>query len=113
MYTQATLKQKESKHVKLENVLYIPDLQINLLSVSKAIDNGYKVICIWKGALLTKEGKIELRAHSRGEQIVNSVLVKNKQDYPFKDRRRFVQRIYWKLYIVMYVGLSELRHSLE
>ncbi|XP_026471557.1 uncharacterized protein LOC113375823 [Ctenocephalides felis] len=80
---QTTFEQKENKHVRLENVLYVPDLRNNLLSVFKATDNGYTVIFTRKSALLTKEGKIELKAHRRGDlyyinQKVNSATCKQR-----------------------------------
>lgn len=53
----------QNRNLNLENVLYVPDLRTNLLSVSKITNKGYKVIFDEKSVkVIDNDGKIQLVA---------------------------------------------------
>jgi transposase InsO family protein len=60
------IQNHEGALVKLNNVLYMPDLSCNLLSVSKAQDAGYLVTFDSKGAKIERNGSTLLRARRNG-----------------------------------------------
>ncbi|CAH2103618.1 unnamed protein product [Euphydryas editha] len=47
VYTDVKLAQ--DKNIQLKNVLYVPDLAVNLLSVTTIVNSGYKVIFTQRG----------------------------------------------------------------
>lgn len=62
---------RESKVIHLENIWLVPDLLINLLSVFKITDHGYKVILDKnRGLVLDQDGNIRLTANKTNNLYV-------------------------------------------
>jgi len=58
---------KTEERVRLKNVLCVPDLNSNLMSVAKITDHGYNVTFIKYGAEIYKEnGEVQMRAKREG-----------------------------------------------
>lgn len=56
----------ERVHVKLKDVLYVPDLQFNVLSMSCMIDEGYSVCFGARGCSILKGSEVVLVGERRG-----------------------------------------------
>jgi len=65
---EIVMKQNDIENkVRLKNVLYVPDLNTNLLSVAKFTDHGYYVEFDKRGAKVSNiEGKIQMTATRKG-----------------------------------------------
>ncbi|XP_017760138.1 PREDICTED: uncharacterized protein LOC108550788 [Eufriesea mexicana] len=74
------VKQVSSKNnIRLENVLCVPELTTNLLSVAKITDHGYTVKFHKYGAIIYRDpDKIELTAVRVNKYFVRSLLVDNE-----------------------------------
>ena len=55
--------------VKLEDVLYVPDLQYNLLSTARMIDRGAKIDFMERNAVVWKDDKQVLNAVRTGNIV--------------------------------------------
>jgi len=75
--------------VRLKDILYVPDLRIDLLSVSKITDNGYHIIFTREKAvvldneenvILTAERKDDLYFISESAEFVGSVSTRQSDD---------------------------------
>jgi len=59
---------EKQNNIRLKDILHVPDLRTNLISVSKITDNGYDVIFKKENAtVIDRNGDVKLIAKRRGE----------------------------------------------
>lgn len=88
-----TLFNNNAKLVEFSDVLYVPDLRANLISVARITDKGNKIIFGKRGAVIIgKNGKAKLRAQRVGNlyyiqekgNVARNISYNNNDTYQFK-----------------------------
>jgi len=78
--------QCSEKRVRLRNVLYVPEINTNLLSVAKITDHGYSVKFDKHGAIIYKNKEIKMTAvREENAYYVKSSIVRNETATATKD----------------------------